>query len=108
MKRALFFLVLFIILPSVATALVYEFAEMQAAPDLSARDTNVPAIKADRDFYMMSQTEHLAKARQLCNGNASKEQLFLARHHLVSISIGTPEYAEAISLLGQIEKTIRH
>ena len=107
MKRALFLLTLFVVLPILAMVSVYQIAISTSASDAVATEENTSSLKADRDFYMMSQTEHLAKAKQLYDEKASKEQLFQARQHLVSIPIGAPEYAEAMSLLGQIEKIVR-
>jgi len=107
MKRALLLLTLFVVLPVFGMFCVYQIALSTSASETLSLDENTPSLKADRDFYMMSQTEHLAKAKGLCQKGASSEQLFQARRHLVTIPIGAPEYAEAMSLLGQIEKTIR-
>ena len=107
MKRALFLILVFIVFPVITMAVIFELAQMKSTSDLSAQDANVTSLKADHDFYMMSQTEHLKKGMELCKGNPSMDQLFQARHHLVSIPVEAPEYSEAMSLLGQIEIAVR-
>ena len=107
MKRALFLLTVFVVLPVLAMFCVYQVALMTYASETVAQDENTPSLQADHDFYMMSQTEHLAKAKGLCQQGASRDQLFQARRHLVTIPIGAPEYGEAMSLLAQIENSMK-